>query len=136
MKELCCIIFAIVLIQWVKKLSRNIEQLINEGKDLSFFVPKNVNEEQCHITKFKYAVCKTCGKKLIYIPTAKGREAYDAEQIVYWEDAGGGNTAVTPNGEKILCNLHGRAENATGAGYLLHRCHNEKGDKYAESTRG
>lgn len=39
-KKLCCIIFAIVVIQWVKKLSRNIEQLINEGKDLSFFVPK------------------------------------------------------------------------------------------------
>lgn len=55
---------------------------------------------------------------------------------MYWEDAGGGNAAVTPNGEKILCSLHGRAENATGAGYLLHRCRNEKGDKYAESTRG
>lgn len=74
MKELCCIIFAIVVIQWVKKLSRNIEQLINEGKAPSFFMPKNVNEEECYITKFKYAVCKTCGKKLIYIPTAKGRE--------------------------------------------------------------
>lgn len=79
----------------------------------------------------RISVCKGCGAPIVWIKTESGKSMpCDAEQIVYWQKAGGREKVVTPNGEVISCELTGNPDRATGAGYRSHFATCPAADKF------
>lgn len=69
----------------------------------------------------KGGVCKGCGRPIIWIRSALGRSIpCDPEQRVYWEQPGGKQKIVTPNGMVVSATLEGTPDTATGVGYISH----------------
>lgn len=65
--------------------------------------------------------CRSCGAPIIFIVSLHGRSIpCDAQQVVYWQKAGGSKKIVTPNGEVVSCELEGDPQEATGIGYVSH----------------
>lgn len=65
--------------------------------------------------------CKSCGAPIVWIKMAGGKSMpCDADQVLYWQQAGGSQKIVTPNGEVLSAELRGDPDKATGIGYISH----------------
>ena len=63
--------------------------------------------------------CRGCGGPIIRIETAGGKSIpCDPEQVIYWQESGGKQKIVTPNGEVVSASLEGDSRQATGMAAL------------------
>ena len=63
--------------------------------------------------------CRGCGAKIRWIKTLGGKSMpCDPEKVVYWQEPGGAQKIVTPNGEVVSARLDGDPQTATGVGYI------------------
>lgn len=69
----------------------------------------------------RIAVCKACGKPIVWIRTIKGKSMpCDSEPVAYIETPKGKEKIVTRNGEVISCTFDAEPEKMTGIGYIPH----------------
>lgn len=67
------------------------------------------------------AYCRGCGKLILWMKTAAGKNMPCNPEIkTYWAQKNGNATIITPNGETVKANLKGDLQNATGIGYEPH----------------
>lgn len=64
--------------------------------------------------------CKKCGKKIIWIKTAAGKNMPCDAEFVYYKADGGKDRIVLPNGEVVAGTIQERPEYADGYGYTSH----------------
>lgn len=65
--------------------------------------------------------CKSCGAEIVWIKMKSGKSMpCNPDQVVYWQNARGSETIVTPNGEVVKASLTGFAGAETGVGYISH----------------
>ena len=81
------------------------------------------------------AVCKGCGREIIWIRTPYGSShPCDPEQVPYWARPRASGRVVTPNGAVVTCNFEGDLRTATGIGYKSHFSTCPMADRFRQRT--
>lgn len=69
----------------------------------------------------KMSKCRGCGRPIIFIKTAAGKQMpCDPRLVPFWRKAGASSKIVTIDGEVVSCELGGPRSTVSGCGYVSH----------------